>query len=202
MSTDRWKRLPLVRQDKAGYYLCRLCQNACPEHQKYWCSEDCLRRFLTISNGTYVRAVLFERDHGICAECGVNAAQMDAALAHLKSDLLHPLLMSIHPMIAATFRAEGWSNIKLRGKGSYPDAIAFTSCWEAHHVKSVIEGGGECSLLNYKTLCFVCHKKISAAQAHYRAQQRQTQKRAAKSAPETAPVLLLDYPADDDVIPF
>src|SRR4029079_7011894 len=131
-------------------------------------SEECLQRYLTISQGSFVRERLFERDRGICAECGVNAAQMDFALASLKADLLHPLLMTIHPMIATTLRAEGWTNVKLRGRGSYPDALAFTSCWEAHHVRAVIEGGGECGLENYRTLCFVCHKKASAELAHAR----------------------------------
>ena len=128
MSVVRWKSLPPVRQDKYGYYLCRLCQQPCPGTERHWCSEACLRRFLTTSHGSFVRALLFERDGGVCAECGVNAAQMDAALHELKSDLLHPLLMSIHPMIVTTLRAEGWTNIKLRGRGSYPDAIKFTSC--------------------------------------------------------------------------
>jgi 5-methylcytosine-specific restriction endonuclease McrA len=204
MSIDRWKSVPPVRQDRYGYYLCRLCQQPCPEHQRYWCSEACLQRYLLTSQGTFVRAHLLERDGGICALCGVDADRMDAALEALQRDLLHPMLMSIHPMIVQSFRAEGWTNIKTRGRGSYPDAIAFTSCWEAHHVTSVIEGGGECGLENYKTLCFVCHKKVSAQQARARAEARQLSKRVEKDTKRAekkkgGPTLSL--PADD-VIPF
>jgi len=198
MSTVRWKTLPPVRQDRFGYYLCRLCESPCPENERQWCSEACLKRYLTLSHGTFVRAQLAERDHGVCAECGVDAAQMDAALADLKADLLHPLLMTIHPMIVTTLKAEGWTSVKCRGRGSYPDAIEFSSCWEAHHVQSVVDGGGECGLENYRTLCFVCHKKISAEQASRRAQLRRANKREAKpvpSSPRRAPV-------PDDEIPF
>jgi 5-methylcytosine-specific restriction enzyme A len=176
MSTFRWKNLPPFRKDRFGYYLCRLCKKPCAEDSKHWCSEECLRKYLTISNGSFVRAQLFERDLGICSECGVNGAQMNDALARLKDDLLHPLLMTIHPMIVTTLRAEGWNNVKLRGKGSYADAIEFTSCWEADHVQTVADGGGQCGLDNYRTLCFVCHKRASKEQSTARARARRMKK--------------------------
>lgn len=205
MSTIRWKNVPPVRQDRYGYYLCRLCQQPCPGTERHWCSEDCLQRYLTLSHGAFVRAQLFKRDQGICSECGVNAQHMDQALAALADDLLHPLLMTIHPMIAATLCAEGWTNVTLRGRGSYPDALEFTSCWEAHHVQSVAEGGGECGLENYRTLCFVCHKKVSAEQAGKRAARRRSKKRIQSPAaeprerPESEPV---HNPPTGDGIPF
>jgi bifunctional non-homologous end joining protein LigD len=37
---------------------------------------------------------------------------------------------------------------------------------------AVVEGGGQCGLVNYRTLCFVCHKNVSAKQAKTRAEQR------------------------------
>jgi hypothetical protein len=173
--------------------------------ERHWCSEECLRRYLTMSHGSFVRMQLFERDQGICAECGVNAAQMDAALARLKDDLLHPLLMTIHPMVVTTLRAEGWTNIKLRGRGSYPDVIEFSSCWEAHHIQSVVEGGGECGLENYRTVCFICHKRISAEQARARANVRRLKRRdrqfnSKRVGNKRAPPVLTAL--SDDVIPF
>jgi 5-methylcytosine-specific restriction enzyme A len=197
MSLVRWKSLPTIRKDSHGYYLCRLCQRACPDSRTRWCSEACLRRYLIESQGSFVREQLFKRDRGICAECGVDAARMDFALSDLKEDLLHPLLMSIHPMIVETLRAEGWRNVKLRGKGSYADAIEFTSCWEAHHHQAVAEGGGECGLENYRTLCFICHKNLSAKQARERAEQRRLAKLRARQIAKTPLVY-----EDDGVIPF
>jgi 5-methylcytosine-specific restriction endonuclease McrA len=157
---------------------------------------------LTLSHGSFVRAQLFERDQGICAECGENAAQMDAALTRLKADLLHPLLMTIHPMIVTTLKAEGWTNVKLRGRGSYPDAVEFSSCWEAHHVHAVVDGGGECGLENYRTLCFLCHKKVSAEQARMRAQVRRLKKRASQVNAERVEAARVLSPAAGDIFPF
>lgn len=33
--------------------------------------------------------------------------------------------------------------------------------WDADHVVRVADGGGECGLDGYRTLCQPCHKKIS-----------------------------------------
>jgi hypothetical protein len=41
---------------------------------------------------------------------------------------------------------------------------ALKTLWEAHHVKSVEEGGGACGVEGYKTLCLWCHKQESAKQ--------------------------------------
>lgn len=183
MSVLRRKSLPPFRKDSHGYYLCRLCKSACPEGERQWCSEACLRRFLMMSSGGYIRAQVFERDAGVCADCGVDAAQMDRALTALKEDVLHPLLMSIHPMIVQTLRSEGWKNIRQRGRGCYADAIEFKSCWEADHIQSVAEGGGQCGLENYRTLCFVCHKKNSAQQANARAEARRKKRAESKVTP-------------------
>lgn len=34
--------------------------------------------------------------------------------------------------------------------------------WDADHIKPVVLGGGECGLDNYRTLCIMCHKKVTA----------------------------------------
>ena len=35
--------------------------------------------------------------------------------------------------------------------------------WQADHIIPVVEGGGECGLENYWTLCSACHKRETAA---------------------------------------
>lgn len=44
--------------------------------------------------------------------------------------------------------------------------------WQADHITPVVEGGGECGLDNYRTLCTACHKRETAA-----LKRRLTQKR-------------------------
>lgn len=34
--------------------------------------------------------------------------------------------------------------------------------WDADHIQAVVEGGGECGLDNYRTLCCRCHKDETA----------------------------------------
>lgn len=52
-------------------------------------------------------------------------------------------------------------------KGQDPDAIkamGFTRYghrWEADHILPVVEGGGECGLENYRTLCIPCHRQAT-----------------------------------------
>jgi hypothetical protein len=33
--------------------------------------------------------------------------------------------------------------------------------WQADHIQAVCEGGGECDLDNYRTLCTPCHMKVT-----------------------------------------
>lgn len=41
--------------------------------------------------------------------------------------------------------------------------------WQADHIVPVIEGGGECGIDNYRTLCTACHRRETAALAARRA---------------------------------
>lgn len=49
--------------------------------------------------------------------------------------------------------------------------------WEADHIVPVIEGGGECGLEGFRTLCLDCHHKETAELARRRALQRREEKR-------------------------
>lgn len=44
--------------------------------------------------------------------------------------------------------------------------------WHADHIKPVWEGGGECDIDNLRTLCVLCHMKVTAEQAKKRAHVR------------------------------
>jgi len=51
------------------------------------------------------------------------------------------------------------------------------SGWDADHIIPVCEGGGECDLGNYRTLCHPCHKEVTAELAGRRAEARRAKKR-------------------------
>lgn len=60
--------------------------------------------------------------------------------------------------------------------GRRPRARGTGDLWQADHIKAVVEGGGECGLDNYRTLCTACHKSETADLAARRARARKVKK--------------------------
>ena len=58
------------------------------------------------------------------------------------------------------------------GTGRRPRSRGTGDLWQADHIIPVIEGGGECTLKNLRTLCTACHKVETAALARRRAESR------------------------------
>ncbi len=50
-----------------------------------------------------------------------------------------------------------------------PGLRAGEHTWQAHHILSVVDGGGGCGIEGYATLCLRCHKRASAELAARRA---------------------------------
>ena len=180
MKKSRWKSLPPADQAETGFFLCRSCRQPCYGEFRFFCSRKCFDESMTVSSGGYVRAKLFERDQGVCSLCGMDTEPFRRTLVPFQEDLTHPLMFTLYPMIVLTLRSEGWTNVRLRGSGCYPEAIEFKSFWEADHILPVVEGGGECSLENYRTLCYICHKATTAELTARLAQERR--KKARKSS--------------------
>jgi hypothetical protein len=57
----------------------------------------------------------------------------------------------------------------LRDEGACMNCGVITDNWDAHHIKSVHEGGGACGLDNFQTLCRDCHKEITYKSPHLEA---------------------------------
>jgi hypothetical protein len=50
------------------------------------------------------------------------------------------------------------------------------SPWQMDHILPVVEGGGECGLDNLRTLCYICHQRVTAELAKRRAEERRAKK--------------------------
>jgi 5-methylcytosine-specific restriction protein A len=91
-----------------------------------------------------MRYLLEKRDHGICALCGVDTYEL------AKQFNLLP---------------KGWPTPPERAnfleKHGIPLSRVLSDWWDADHIVPVIEGGGECTLENFRTLCIPCHKKVT-----------------------------------------
>jgi 5-methylcytosine-specific restriction endonuclease McrA len=96
---------------------------------------------------------VFARDHGVCASCGIDTEALRTALISLwriDSRAAHANAW-IHGF-GNTFRS-----VRVGRYGPRP-----MSLWQADHIRPVVEGGGECGLENYRTLCLPCHHRATA----------------------------------------
>ncbi len=132
-ATDR-SALP---KGENGRCLCRWCSLEVPAGRLTFCSDWCVEEWKLRSNPGHMRERVFERDRGVCAVCGIDCV---LELRRIKR------LRGVSRMRAAS----EW------GMGSRK------SLWDADHVVPVSEGGGECDLLNMRTLCLKCHRVHTA----------------------------------------
>ncbi|XP_007464068.1 PREDICTED: DNA annealing helicase and endonuclease ZRANB3 [Lipotes vexillifer] len=156
--------------DNEGNPLCLHCQQpTCRSKQEHkanawdsrFCSLKCQEEFWIRSNNSYLRAKVFEIEHGVCQLCNLNAQELflhlrDAPKSQRKN-LLDITWTSKLPLEQLN------EMIRNPGEGHF---------WQVDHIKPVSGGGGQCSLDNLQTLCTICHKERTARQAKERSQVR------------------------------
>ena len=124
-----------------------------PQPDSPFCSEGCAASFFCASSQGSARRQLFERDRGVCQQCGFDAHSLYLRIAALQSHQARmQALMSSH-----------YSTLGDRTKRMLNDPKG-GDFWEADHVVAVAEGGGESDLNNFQTLCVPCHAKKTGAQ--------------------------------------
>lgn len=167
-----------------------------PGHYEKWAA---------VNDAKTVRRLVYERDHGVCAGCGVDTERRAReayetvrlvrwlARRHAE-DLIacgelpfYPGFTPSEKRYAAYIQqhehqpsrwgdvhrwTEHWTREEMDRR--FGEAISARSghTWEADHIIPVVEGGGECGLENYRTLCLPCHRKETAALARRRAERR------------------------------
>ncbi|XP_071788740.1 DNA annealing helicase and endonuclease ZRANB3-like [Asterias amurensis] len=161
--------------DDEGRPLCVFCgkvtssSTALEKHQgaawdMRYCSERCKHEFnCRRSNSKYIRDQLLEAEHGVCQLCGVKAQELcnnikDAAKSERKTLLEQSVMSKL-------------STSRLNEIIRNPSSGQF---WHADHIVAVFEGGGLCSMDNFRTLCVVCHDKVTAEQNMRRRKRQKT----------------------------
>ncbi|XP_008830671.1 DNA annealing helicase and endonuclease ZRANB3 [Nannospalax galili] len=156
--------------DKEGSPLCLRCQHPTCQPEQGWkahawdsrfCSLQCQEEFWIRSSNSFLRAQVFETEHGVCQLCSVNAQELflrvrDAPKSERKN-LLDAAWTSKLPLEQLN------EMIRNPREGHF---------WQVDHIKAVFEGGGQCSLDNLQTLCTACHKERTAQQAKERSHVR------------------------------
>ncbi|XP_005868936.1 PREDICTED: DNA annealing helicase and endonuclease ZRANB3 isoform X1 [Myotis brandtii] len=156
--------------DNEGNPLCLRCQQPTGQTKQEckanawdsrFCSQNCQEEFWIRSNNSYLRAKVFEIEHGVCQLCNLNAQELflrlrDAPKSQRKS-LLDVTWTSKLPLDQLN------EMVRAPGEGHF---------WQVDHIRPVFGGGGQCSLDNLQTLCTVCHRERTARQAKERSQVR------------------------------
>lgn len=115
----------------------------CPTRRTSYCSDPCAREVAIRTTNTGLRYYTFERDHGRCADCKLDAEWLRTELRTLHKQDRPRWLMQV--MALGFTRRE-----------------ALRSIWEADHILPVNAGGGACGLINIQTRCIRCHKAKTA----------------------------------------
>ncbi len=155
-----------------------MCGGLVKSPRRWWCGEECVekRRLETLT----AREMIEERDHGVCALCGLDTERL---LKHHRRawDLLCHLrwrtrMGALHREDYSSAQAvlDRWLARRIgRDPGKRGSRYSF---WDADHAVPLIEGG-EHTRENLRTLCIWCHRDETAKLAGRRADGRRKQTR-------------------------
>jgi 5-methylcytosine-specific restriction endonuclease McrA len=167
-----------------------------PKGRRNWCSQECVDAYLMRASATHVRNLLKKRDRGICAICGIDSDKAYRAWRETSKDVarLADWLIN-HARWNQDWNGSRWvwrreEPAQAREVRRFRDDLRVRYCpdgewsryrstgWDADHIVPVAEGGGECDLSNYRTLCHPCHKRVTAELAARLAAARKAEKNA------------------------
>jgi len=187
-----------IRQARPPYHgqkgRCAWCGTTdLPRGRQSWCSQACVDAYLIQKSPGHVRTLVQQRDRGICALCGIDADAAYRAWSLQRQEIARLAEHLIHrgrwhqDHIAGRWE---WRNTESHSGTEWREFRAYmlekyapgswtpgrNSGWDADHIVPVVEGGGECDLANYRTLCHPCHKQVTAALAARLAEKRRLEK--------------------------
>lgn len=133
--------------------LCRLCDEPIPKGRYCWCGDECVDAYYLVTSSSHVRSRVFQRDHGVCADCGLDCHAIETRLRAMQPASRQE---------AKRVLGENGFNLGYYSVGTL---------WEADHFQARDEGGSW-ELSNVQTLCQPCHKEKTAEQAARRGKQQ------------------------------
>jgi 5-methylcytosine-specific restriction protein A len=179
----------LLPRGPEGRALCRQCQTEVPKGRKTFCGDACVDAWQVKTSPSHVRNLLFRRDQGICCLCSIPTVLIVSWRAYA---LKYLVLRYTYPA-----QCTPWPNGFSEAYNPFRDLTLWSPCfqnaceflaqtepyaphanrktaWDADHIVPVVEGGGECDLDNFRTLCLKCHKEQTKLLAARRAKGKRT----------------------------
>ncbi|XP_057831961.2 uncharacterized protein LOC131042656 isoform X2 [Cryptomeria japonica] len=142
--------------------LCKLCQKPClgmqakcPQFfEDLFCKISCFEEYRMRTSQQFLREELFNIEHGICTSCKLDCHKLVKRIQPLSVDQRREHILKAAPDFVKHERL--LNKLVL-------EPIEGNS-WHADHIVPVYKGGGECKLENMRTLCVICHSKVTAEQ--------------------------------------
>lgn len=143
--------------DKEGFALCLYCSSRVPGIQSgaregKYCSQRCMEehKIRRKARDYGPRELLYEVEQGICQICAIDAHALFEQVTSANPETRKSVLEST-PFVKLPINI-----LNRMVKNPKPGLF-----WEADHITPVVEGGGQCGLENYRTLCVPCHRDVT-----------------------------------------
>ena len=124
-----------------GRNLCRWCRVEVSGRRRTFCSDDCVHEWRLRSSVSYLRECVFERDRGVCALCAHDTEKERRRVMRMKFAARMQELQALQRAGLVPRKRKSW--------------------WDADHIVPVVEGG-DSNLENVRTLCYPCHRGVTA----------------------------------------
>ena len=190
MKKDRYAKPPFRGQKGR---CCWCGSSPLPKGRQSWCSDRCVNDYLLVSSPSHIRKAVYRRDKGICAICGVNATKEYRkwqAIAKEVNWLANRLINTSRNNVDFVNGNQVLRDTKFPSSKESRQFIRYmlakyapanwtpgrSTGWDADHIVPVVEGGGQCDLSNFRTLCHPCHKAETAKLATRLAECRKSDK--------------------------
>ena len=176
---------PLRRRRLNGKLTCKVCDGIVPKGQRVYCGSSCWDAGTRLWKAT-PQDVVYWRDKGACAECGLSTEQL---IERLAKDGAVPSFLSTDlqrwvdageteraaRQAAIEYQLEKWGVSARRGGNTRQ------TLYDVDHIVPVDLFCGDSDELNaldnLQTLCVPCHQKKSARQTSDRAKRRKRDKK-------------------------
>ena len=152
------------RRTHNGVDLCQVCDSPATVRGLY-CCEQHAEEFRVMASESYARQKTFERDAGVCAECGLNTCYLSMLRTKANGSWQRFRLVlgekrrwrSEQECRSILYRYSAlWVKAIIRYR--IPQHLWIHGpLWQSDHILPVVRGGGSCGMQNRQTLCFFCH---------------------------------------------
>ena len=164
-ASEGWERWPPHRSLDGNTWLCRWCHKPLDGRKTAWCSSECEYQVRARCEYDIARKLVFERDKGVCAKCGLDTEALQQAINWFRS---LGCRMDFQDREAGKRWAE-WATHSWPTVTDFVRAIGKAArkwpaeLWECNHIVPLAEGGPLADITNLETLCACCHADHTAA---------------------------------------